>query len=276
MCGYPNAFKGSRARQLVSVGHSSNFLYRHAQRVHSRIRVAPRIHQRLRVKSPNHFSDFLKFQHARAFWNQQANAQLNGRPIFHELLAIQDAQQIQIIIDAGPRRKRNERGMQGQPQSTKCGRNMQEISARVAFFQGREEYIVNGLHRRNHKQATGFLQCAQMSFVLSQVLDFYGHVVSHVGKFMVKFFDEWNGVAYTIKKVRIAERNMLRTRANLAAYILEYNFSWHDPENAVIYRYDRAVAAQMLASAACFRGPNNTVTIARNNEMSVFLQCGQS
>src|ERR1700682_2795721 len=110
-----------------------------------------------------------------------------------------------------------------------------------------------------------------MLFVLSQMLYFYGDVIGHVREFAVKFFDERNGVAYAIKKVRVAERDMLRTRGYLMANVLKYNFSRHDPENAVVYRHDGAMAAQMLASAAGFRRADNAITVARNNEMSVFL-----
>src|ERR1700733_10283971 len=108
------------------------------------------------------------------------------------------------------------------------------------------------------------------------MLDFYGHVISQVGKVAMKLFDERNGVAYAIKKVWITERNMLRTGGYLTANILKHNFTRHDPENAVIHRHNGTVATPVLASPAGFRGANNSVTIARNNEMSVFLHCGQS
>src|ERR1700738_4156764 len=104
-----------------------------------------------------------------------------------------------------------------------------------------------------------------MLFVLSQVLDFYGDVIAHVRKFALKFFDERNGVAYAIEKIRVAERNMLRTRGYLTANVLKHNVSRHDPENAVIYRHDGAVAAQMLTSAAGFRRANNAHTLARRD-----------
>src|SRR4029077_1232180 len=146
---------------------------------------------------------------------------------------------------------------------------MQEIAARVTFFQGSEEYVVYGLHCRNHKQATGFFQLGQVFLVLSQVLNFYCHVIGHLGEFAVELFDERNGVAYAIKKVRVAKRDMLRTCGYLAANVLKYNFSRHDPKNAVIYRHDGAVAAQMLASAAGFRRADNAVTVAGNNQMRI-------
>src|ERR1700730_136678 len=111
-----------------------------------------------------------------------------------------------------------------------------------------------------------------MLFVLSQMLYFYGDVIGHAREFAVKFFDERNGVTYAIKKVRVTKRNMLRTSGYLTANVLKHDFSRHDPENAVIHRHDRAMAAQMLASAAGFRRADNAITVARNNEMSVFLQ----
>src|ERR1700738_377454 len=137
--------------------------------------------------------------------------------------------------------------MQRQAQRAKCSGHLQEIGARVPFFQRSEESIVYGLHRRNHKQASGFFQFGQMLLALSQMLDFYGDVIGHVGKFAMKFFDERNGVAYAIKKVWVPKRNMLRTSGYLTANVLKHDFSRHDPENAVVYRHDRAMAAQMLA-----------------------------
>src|SRR6202035_1202097 len=101
----------------------------------------------------------------------------------------------------------------------------------------------------------------------------YGDVVSHLGEFAMKLFDKRNGVTDSIKKVRVAERNMLRAGCDLTADIFKHNFSRHDPENAVVYRHDGTMAAQMLAPAAGFRRAYNAITVTGNNKMRVLLQC---
>ena len=75
------------------------------------------------------------------------------------------------------------------------------------------------------------------------MLDFYGDVVRHIGKFAVKFFHQWYGVANPIEEIRVAERNVLRAACHLTPDILHDNFPRYHAKHSVIDRHNRAVSA---------------------------------
>src|SRR5580704_18548740 len=101
------------------------------------------------------------------------------------------------------------------------------------------------------------------------MFDLNGDVVGDRGKFFVKQFDNFQRMPDAVKKIRIAKRYMLRPGGDLAADILEHHFTLHDSKNPFIDRYNRAVAAEMLAAAAGFRRAHHTITSARDREMRV-------
>ena len=106
-------------------------------------------------------------------------------------------------------------------------------------------------------------------FVFSQVLDFYGDVIGHIRKFAMEFLDEWNRVADTVEKVRIAERNVLRAGRHLPANVFQYNPARYDAKDAVVNRHDRAMPAKMLAAAAGFRRTNDSIAVVGNYQVRV-------
>src|SRR5271168_1517435 len=101
------------------------------------------------------------------------------------------------------------------------------------------------------------------------MLDFYGYVVGHVGKLAVKFFDKLLCVTNAIKKVRVAERNVLSTRGDLLANVLNHNVATNDSKNAFVNGDDGAMAAKVFAAAARFRRAHKAESTAGFDKMSV-------
>ncbi len=66
-------------------------------------------------------------------------------------------------------------------------------------------------------------------------------------------FDERNGMPNSIEKIWIAERDVLRASCHLLPNVRENHFPVHDAKNAIVYRHNRAMAAEMFAPAAGFR-----------------------
>ena len=64
-----------------------------------------------------------------------------------------------------------------------------------------------------------------MLLILAQMLDLDGDVVGDVGKFRMKCFDKFHRMAYSVEKVRIAERNMLRAGGHLLANVCNHHFA---------------------------------------------------
>jgi hypothetical protein len=62
-----------------------------------------------------------------------------------------------------------------------------------------------------------------------------------------------NRVAQAIKKIRIAECDVLRSGSNLLPDVSKNNFPIDDPKYAIVNRNDRAMPANMLAAATRFR-----------------------
>ena len=104
---------------------------------------------------------FFQLQQARARRNQQADAQLDGRDIFDEILLGDDREQVAIAGERGPRRERHERGLQDQPQFAETRDDGQKIGARVALFQARQDGVVDRLDGAGDEQAAGIAQLAQ-------------------------------------------------------------------------------------------------------------------
>ncbi len=108
------------------------------------------------------------------------------------------------------------------------------------------------------------------------MFDFNGYIVGEFGKFAVQRFDQRDGMANSIEKIRIAKCNVLSARRDLLADVGENNFPIHDAKNAVIDGNNRAMTAQMLATAAGLGVTHGTVLPGRQNEMRVRAQRRQA
>src|SRR2546429_6511124 len=70
-----------------------------------------------------------------------------------------------------------------------------------------------------------------------------------------------------IEKIRIAEGNVLRAGHHLLANVREHNFTIHYPEHSLVNRHNRAMAAQMLASAARFGITGKAMLTGRKDDV---------
>src|SRR5579862_1845959 len=85
------------------------------------------------------------------------------------------------------------------------------------------------------------------------MLDLDSDVIGEPGPLCMERFDNLGGMAGTVEKVGIAERNVLGAGSDLAPDVFQHHLRLHDSENAAIHRDYRAVPAPMLAAAAGFR-----------------------
>src|ERR1700687_4319114 len=104
------------------------------------------------------------------------------------------------------------------------------------------------------------------------MFDLDGHIVGDLRKLAMKRLDQFRRVANAIEKVRVAKRNMLRAGGHLLADVLEHNFAAHNSKDAFVHRHDGAVAAEMFAAAAGFRGADDSIANARDHEVRVLLK----
>jgi len=79
---------------------------------------------------------------------------------------------------------------------------------------------------------------------------------------VVERLDDRQRVADAVEEVRIAEGDVLRPGAHLAADVLEHDRARDDPEAAPVHRRNRAVAAQVPASAARLGGAHDPMLVA--------------
>ena len=112
--------------------------------------------------------------------------------------------------------------------------------------------IIHGFDRTDYKEAAGITQRRQVLLVFEQVFNLDGHVIRNGGKFTMKRFDEFQGVTDAVKKIRIAEGDVLGAGGYLAADIFQHYISADDSKDAVINRNDGTMPAKVLAAATCF------------------------
>src|SRR5215467_7035750 len=104
------------------------------------------------------------------------------------------------------------------------------------------------------------------------MLDFDGYVVGNVWKFAVKCFDKVHCMTNSIKEVRVSEGNMLCPGGELLSNIREHHFAIYNAKHSFVYGHDRTMATEVLAAATCLGRPNDFVSTAGNNQVSVFLE----
>src|SRR6266568_885772 len=85
-----------------------------------------------------------------------------------------------------------------------------------------------------------------------QMLDFDRDVITEPRKFPVHGLDDCEGVRGPVKKVRIAECDVLGACIDLLADIFEHDVPLHNAKNSVVDRNDGAMTAKVFASPAGF------------------------
>jgi hypothetical protein len=154
-------------------------------------------------------------------------------------------------------------------QVTKDAGHLEKIRPRVTFVQTAQHLVIHRFDGTGHEEAPRVAQGREVPLVFQQVLDLDGYVVGEPGKFLVQGFDNGHGMPAAIEEIRIAEGNMLRSGRHLLANVREHNFTIHYPEHALVNRHDRAMAAQMLASAARFGITGKAMLAGRKDEVRV-------
>src|SRR5437868_7314 len=87
----------------------------------------------------------------------------------------------------------------------------------------------------------------------------------------MKYLRQFHRVTNAVKEIRIAEGDVLRPRGHLAPNVFEHHVAVDDSKHSLVNRYDWAMPAKMLASAARFRGTNDPVPVPGNDEMRILL-----
>jgi hypothetical protein len=91
-----------------------------------------------------------------------------------------------------------------------------------------------------------------------QVLDFDGHVVTHLRVSRVERFHDPACVHWTIEEIRIAKRNVFGAHRHLLVDIVENCLNSHNTELTVVHGNDRTVAASVFTPARGVSCAGNT------------------
>src|SRR5689334_14413058 len=101
--------------------------------------------------------------------------------------------------------------MQRQVQLAKDSNNLKKIRSRVALLKKMQHFVVHRFHRAGDKEASRVPHYREIFLVLKQMLNLDGDVVCESRKFAVHRFHKRHGMPNTIEKIRIAERDVLRS-----------------------------------------------------------------
>ena len=88
----------------------------------------------------------------------------------------------------------------------------------------------------------------------------------------MKCIDDLESVLDSVEEIRIAEGDVLRAGGHLAADVFHDDVAAHDAENAFVDGHDRAVAAEMFATAAGLRGADDAVAVAGDDQICVVFE----
>ena len=92
----------------------------------------------------------------------RADAKLDGRDIFGQILLGDQRQQVAVSGERGPRRERDKSRLQDQTRFAEKGDDREEVGARMAFCQTLEDGVVHGLDCADDKEAASVAQLRQM------------------------------------------------------------------------------------------------------------------
>ena len=75
-----------------------------------------------------------------------------------------------------------------------------------------------------------------------------GDVVCVVRKLSIKRFDQRNGMAWTVEKIRVTKGDVLGSSLNLLTNVSQHYFWLYNEKTASVYWNYRAMTAKMLAA----------------------------
>src|SRR5207253_8507704 len=163
-------------------------------------------------------------------------------------------------------RERHESRMKRQAEFAERLHDAEKILARVSLVEELQHRIIQRFDRTDHKKTARIAKRGQVLLIFEQVLYRDGHVVCHGRKFPMKYLRQFHRVTNAVKEIRIAEGDVLRPRGHLAPNVFEHHVAVDDSKHSLVNRYDWAMPAKMLASAARFRGTNDPVPVPGNDE----------
>src|SRR6202008_2162345 len=265
----PHSLEGRRAAAFQLFTGGSNFLKLFTERIDGRVRVFPGVDEGVGIEGTDELAHVIQFEQFGACRNEQADGELDGVTGLHQIETMQLLEEIEAAFYGGPWAKRDESGLKSKARAEAIFDDAKKIRPGGVFVELAQHGIVKRFHRRDDKKAAGLAEDGQEIRTPQEVFDFDGYVVGEPGKFAVQGFDKGNGVACAIKEIGITEGNVLGPSRNLLANIRENDVAINDTKNAVVYRNDRAMAAEMLAAAARFGIPDGAVFTRRQNEMRV-------
>src|ERR1041384_6544533 len=86
--------------------------------------------------------------------------------------------------------------------------------------------------------------------VVQQMFNLNGHIVGQLWKFRMQCLHQGDGMPDTVKKIRIAEGDVLSPGRDLLSDILQDHVTLHNAKTSLIDRHNRAMAAQVLTATA--------------------------
>ena len=223
------------------------------QVVHAGIGMAPRMDQRLRIERSGDRSHLFELEQPRSRRDQQAQRELDRRHVLDQTESGDRVQHREPAAGRRPRRERDERRMQRDAGVAAQPGRAREILAGVALVEALEDAVVHRLHRARHQQAAGRRELGQYSGVANQVLDLDRDVVAQLRMLRVQRAHQRQRVTGSVQEVRVAERDVARAGAHLAADVLEHDGARDDAEPPAVDGHDRTVPAGVPAAATRFR-----------------------
>src|SRR5262245_45202739 len=120
----------------------------------------------------------------------------------------------------------------------------------MAFIQHVQDMILHRLDSTGDEHTTGVTQRRQMLGVAQQVLNLDGHIVGQLWECCMQCLHQGDGMPDAIKKVRIAEGDVLGSSRHLLSDILQDHVTLHNAETSRIDWHNRAMAAEVLTATA--------------------------
>ena len=170
----------------------------------------------------------------------------------------------------------NKRRTQRQPEITEDLNHVQKVGARVAFVEKLQNVVIKRLDGADHECAPGIPQGRQKLGLLEQVFNLDRSVVGQLRKFAMKCLYQFDGVCRPIKEVRVAKRNVLRSRLDLLANVSQHNVALHHTKFSFVNRDYGAMAAQVLATAAGLGIPGKLLLAVRQYEFRILGELGKA
>jgi hypothetical protein len=172
--------------------------------------------------------------------------------------------------------KRNEGGDECESSRTTQIDRFEEIIAGMALVKHRQHPVVKRLHGARHKRATRIRQLLQSITFSEKVLNFNCDIIGHGWMGGMKCFDDTHPMCRPIKKIWIAEGDVLRTRIDLGLNVCQHDVGLHDTKLPVVNRHNRTVPAQMPTPAARLGRAHEPAAPIRHLKRRVLGERGQA